>query len=175
MRNRSLGMLLPRPAEISFSRSCNETNGISPSTYKTFRCRGADQRRRDSPAATANPMDSPSHDLPTPRGAYNIAKLRSGKIGERSISLAGTSRFKKSVIPIACRHWCFDLEMVCRIGIVPRSGKARCKKFLKFCNMKIRNFAQDTMPELLPIAVRAATEFYRSTAGSIPCSERLPR
>ena len=62
-------------------------------------------------------MDRPNQDLPTPLGAYSIAKLRSGIIGESNISLAGTSRFKKSVIPIACRDCLFGSEMVCRIGI----------------------------------------------------------
>jgi hypothetical protein len=135
-------MSLPRPTEISFSRSCNETSGISPSTYRTFRWRGADHRRSGSPAATANPMDRPNHDFPTPRGAYSMAKLRSGKMGESNISLAGTSSFKKSLIPIACRYCCFDLEMVCRIGIVPRSGNARCKRFMKFCNMNRQEIFQ---------------------------------
>ena len=138
IRNPSFGMSRPKPAEISLSRSCNETSGISPSTYRTLRCRGADQRRRDSPAATANPMDRPNHDLPTPRGAYSIAKLRSGKIGESNISLAGISMFKKSFIPNARRDCLFGSETVLRIGIMLRPGmRARCKIFLKFCNMKM--------------------------------------
>lgn len=75
-------------------------------------------RRSGSPAATANPMDSPNQDLPTPRGAYNIAKLRSGKIGESNISLAGTSIFRKSFIPNAFRDGLFGSETAFRIGIM---------------------------------------------------------
>ena len=71
-----------------------------------------------------------------------MAKLRSGKIGERSISLAGISIFKKSFIPIACRDCLFGSETAFRIGIMLRSGNARCKIFLKFCNMKCQEIFQ---------------------------------
>ena len=38
--------------------------------------------------------------LPTPRGAYSIARLRSGKIGLSNISRGGTSIARKSLKPM---------------------------------------------------------------------------
>jgi hypothetical protein len=121
-----LGISPPNPNEIAFSRSCNETSGISPSTYRTFLWRGADQRSSDAPPATANPMERLNHDLPTPRGAYSIARLLSGRIGPNNISLAGISRFIKSLNPTACSGG----RSAARIGIVPRAGKSRLRTLL---------------------------------------------
>jgi hypothetical protein len=36
IRKPSLGISPPNPNEIAFSRSCSDTSGISPSTYRTF-------------------------------------------------------------------------------------------------------------------------------------------
>ena len=161
--------------------SCKETSGISPSMYRTLRCRGADHRRSDSPAATANPMDRPNQDLPTPRGAYSVAKLRSGKIGESNISLAGISMFKKSFIPNALRDCLFGSETVSRIRLILRPGrKTRCKIFFRFCSMKRQVIFQplawkDTKPELPPTVRPALIESYILTAFLNRWFARLPR
>src|SRR4029078_4419670 len=66
-RNPSLG--IEYPADNSRIRSCKETSGISPSTYRTRFALGADQRRRLLPLATARPIDKPSQLLPIPLAA----------------------------------------------------------------------------------------------------------
>src|SRR4051812_24604602 len=48
------------PSAINRMRSCNETSGISPSTYKTVLRAGADHRRREDPVDTAKAIESPS-------------------------------------------------------------------------------------------------------------------
>ena len=71
---------------------CRSATVISPSTYRTRRDLGADQRRRLAPPATVNPIESASRVFPIPRGAYSMLRLFSGKIGCNSISRGGMSR-----------------------------------------------------------------------------------
>lgn len=89
------------------------------------------------PPLRPNPRTVPTTTCPHREVAYNIAKLRSGKMGESNISRGGISMFRKSFMPIDRSNCCFGPEMVCRIGIMLRPGNARYKIFLKFCNMKM--------------------------------------
>jgi hypothetical protein len=127
IRNPSFEMSVPNGTEIALSRSCKETSGISPSTYRTFRWRGADQRRSGAPLATASPIERASQLLPSCRGAYSIARLRSGKIGASSISLAGISRLRKSLIPTACNGG-RAYSISARAAMVSRAGRIRLRR-----------------------------------------------
>ena len=71
-----------------------------------------------------------------------MAKLRSGKMGESNISLAGMSMSRKSFMPNARRDCLFCSEMVCRIGLMLRPGNAQCKIFFRFCSMKCQEIFQ---------------------------------
>jgi hypothetical protein len=77
-------------------------------------------------------MDRPNQDLPTPLGAYNIAKLRSGKMEESNISLGGISMFKKSAMPIAFRIACSVPKQLPELGSCCDQGMPGAKYFLDF-------------------------------------------
>ena len=181
IRNPSFGMSRPKPAEISFSRSCNETSGISPSTYRTFRCRGADHRRRDSPGCNGQSHGQTQPGLAhTPRGIQH---------GQTSFRQNGREQH------LPCRN--IDVQKIiypeCSQGLPVRlrnsfpnwdhAATRECPVqniFQILQHENVRKFSNrwlwsDTMPERPPTVVPASIESCRSIAVSDQWSARLPR
>src|ERR1700730_17582313 len=67
-----------------------------------------------------------------------MPKLRSGKIGESNISLAGISMLRKSDRPMAFRGGLLWTETVPGIRFDLRPGITWCRIFFRFCSMKLR-------------------------------------
>jgi hypothetical protein len=113
-------------------------------------------RSKEEPLATASPIERLNKVLPTPLGAYSIARLRSGKIGSSNISLGGILIARKSSKPMDLRATTGRSAVTSR-ELSPRDRKNAFQNAA--CAIKQHGFARRTVARIPRDTTREGQQF----------------